>query len=359
MKKYKFDFDDFLYMLDMVAGKYRKKKNGKFLGYPFNMNDDFNAAFIIFIILIKHRSPELFEKLWPNNEKKFSVENLKRSLSAESYSNEYGLDFLEIWRPFLTPDNLTIKESFNDWLSLEQIHLSKETVTEFKNKYFYSDEQIKKIDTQIKEKIKVFLNYIGELYANSITHGLNQDENIARASSMMSVISQEKVTDEIEKWKLMHVDMGMTIQKNLERFAPQKVIGLSYHEMCRWVLQKGNSSKSDSQRLKGGGFTVLKSALFYDGRIEILSGNYHITMVLDHERASELDNIDSWENFDMDKYVKHMVQKLDYNFPGTLTWIEMQINNKESIDIIKENFDLIEKMREVRDDKLKEFIHEN
>ena len=349
--KYDLNFRDLQKLLEELVGKKRKRTNsGAVKGIPFGVFDTFHPGIASILSLIKFTSPKIIKDVYQKTLESISLINVYLSKPSK-LSEDWGPGFFQLWMPFaIIGENKTLRASYDEWFSLEKLHFLPEQIEFLKIKKNMTEKEIASLLDKSKKKISIFLNFLGESYANSITHGINTAVNDLR-SPMLSLISQKVNTvKNTEKWVMIHADMGMTILENLKTRATKKISGMNDHQILKWVMKRGSSSKPDTQKIKGGGFTVLKEVLLLQGKLEIISGPYHISVTLKDEKNIPVDADD------IEKVTDVKVKKLNYMFPGTLTWIELNIDNNEYST--KKLIQLNDKIKNKRQAKLKEFIYD-
>ncbi|MCK5867452.1 MAG: hypothetical protein KAG14_03555 [Mycoplasmataceae bacterium] len=349
--KYDLNFEDLLNLLENLVGKKRKRtRAGLPKGMIFNPLDVFHPGMAAILKLIRFATPELIKGVYAKTEE--SINMIEDYMWDKSKLKEdWGTDFFELWLPFAASDkSLSLRESYDQWASTDDLGIPDEQVKELKDNHNMTDEEIEALLDQAKRKITLFLSFLGESYANSITHGINTSINNINAP-MLSLISQKiDLKKNTEKWVMLHIDIGMTILDNLNQKATDKITGMNNYEILRWVMKIGSSSKPDTQKIKGGGFTVMKEILILNGKLEILSGPYHISVLL-------LDKEIKAGEHDIEKITKVSVKQLNYRLPGTLVWSELNIDNNKTIHS-KKLVALNDKIKKKREERLKEFIDE-
>ena len=142
---------------------------------------------------------------------------------------------------------------------------------------------------------KEIIRSIFEIYSNAIIHGDCDDV------FSCGQFYPNKIPPRID---FTIVDMGKTIQKNVNEFLQRKLSGI---ESIKWALSDNNTTKPKEKNIPGGlGFNLIQRFVKMNkGKIQIVSSDGYWEFVRGKEEY----------------------QTLDYPFPGTIVNLEFNLDD--------------------------------
>jgi hypothetical protein len=151
---------------------------------------------------------------------------------------------------------------------------------------------------------KEIIRSIFEIYSNAIIHGDCDDV------FSCGQFYPNKIPPRID---FTIVDMGKTIQKNVNEFLQRKLSGI---ESIKWALSDNNTTKPKEKNIPGGlGFNLIQRFVKMNkGKIQIVSADGYWEFVLGKEEY----------------------QTLDYPFPGTIVNLEFNLDDNSFYYLKKE-----------------------
>lgn len=312
-------------------------------GKAFHPLDQFHPGLEPLLCLINDISPYLFNNAWPNVKSAVQLSGVK-SAHDGNYTklNSVGY-FLSSWTPFVEFDSFytSTGKSFDRWVDIKTIQVKPVDTS--------VNIDIEKLTESVRLRMNSLFSILGELYANSITHGLSAETKAAKFAKMIGVICYARDGTV----RMLHADMGMTIVRNIRLRAPEKVHGMTDSEVMKWSSLTGSSSKGDDVPVKGGGMTVIKELCLSGVQVMCVSGEYEMVFSANEMMASEIDESTPF-SANIDNFIDVEIRKMKYNFPGTLWWIDIPTFNDS--DILKKISEITNKFNDMRDKKLEKFM---
>lgn len=353
---YNLSINGLLSLLEEISYIPSNSKNNK--GYIFGPLSKISPAWSPLLILIKNINPFLIsKKIWPSQLNYFNgnvINDLKSSNSNRILMQNNLISLLE-WTPFLSYSSEPIQTSLEKWSN--SIYVDEQKIKNSLRLQGYDTIYIEEIIESQKMFLSYILTYHGELYANSVTHGLHTKNTPAGFSHMTSFIA---ATNDL--YHLFHADLGMNIIENIRKNIGDKVAKMSNEEVLHWALQSGNSSKdSKKYKLRGLGSTIIKSCLQANenAKIYCITGSYMATISIDHNKVNELDENDTQFikriNF-IDEITICKIRKLKCNYPGTIWYLSIPTDREISKNDIKDVLEYIKVSREERNEEIKDFL---
>lgn len=351
-------------LLAMIKELNNKKKIYK--GNLFNPMDEFHPSWSAFLAMVCRSEHWMNERHWPSLEKylNFSkynemIKNLKNIKGRKGDFNDVLAAWS--WAPFVQ-NNMTLQESINDFYNID---IDPNALKEYQTEKGWTDEEAESIVAMTLRLINDILFVFGEMYDNSIFHGIQNITDLAFNSLTTGFIN----SNSDNSFDIFHADYGMTIVSNVKEKASHKVEGMSESQIMKWVSSYGKTSKDKKEfPLSGGGLAVLKMlAIDNNSSVTCISGNYMMEFVLknpDFGVEDELDDIEFLTPEDIEELVETKVTKNNFVYPGTCWLIHINkpniikkaIKTRDWTEEIKQQLKMNKKIDDNANKTIKEYI---